>query len=228
MKYQKRINRIEILDFDKVYHIYNKAVGNENLFNSDNDYFFFLKKFNRYILPLVNVYAYCLLPNHFHFLLRIKDNKKNISSKSNLTGSRQPVRLVNSQEPKKQQDFEMITELKQIHQAFSNFFNSYTKSFNKIYGRSGKLFNLPFKRVLVDKEIYFTILINYIHRNPIHHKFTDEYSSWKYSSYNSYLSKKPTNVRREEIIERFGTTQDFIIFHKENISYSKAERYLLE
>ncbi len=57
----------------KYYHIYNHAIGSENLFRSDENYYYFLKKYALHISPIADTYAYCLLPNHFHLLIQIKD-----------------------------------------------------------------------------------------------------------------------------------------------------------
>ena len=75
MKYHKPTNRLERLICGETYHIYNKTVGGELLFRTDIDYGFFLKKMERFILPVAAIYAYCLLPNHFHIMLKIKEEQ---------------------------------------------------------------------------------------------------------------------------------------------------------
>lgn len=55
------------------YHIYNHANGSENLFLNDENYNFFLKRYTSYIMPVDDTFAYCLMPNHIHFLVRIKE-----------------------------------------------------------------------------------------------------------------------------------------------------------
>ncbi len=61
---------------DEYFHLYNRSVDNTLLFKSNDDYLYFLDKFkiknNTY--P-ASVFAYCLMPNHFHFLLRQDDDK---------------------------------------------------------------------------------------------------------------------------------------------------------
>jgi len=69
-------NKLEVLYPDTFYHIYNRANGNEKLFLSDENYLFFLRKFAEYISPICNTYCYCLMPNHFHFLMEIKSEKE--------------------------------------------------------------------------------------------------------------------------------------------------------
>lgn len=54
------------------YHIFSRANGNEKLFHSPENYRFFLEKYWQYIVPVADSFAYCLLPNHFHFLIQIR------------------------------------------------------------------------------------------------------------------------------------------------------------
>ena len=54
------------------YHILSRATGNERLFTESENYRFFLQRFDRHISPVADVFAYALLPNHFHFLIHVK------------------------------------------------------------------------------------------------------------------------------------------------------------
>ncbi|MDK2979548.1 MAG: REP-associated tyrosine transposase [Bacteroidales bacterium] len=127
---------MEILESGYYYHIYNHANGSDNLFRSDDNYRFFLKKFKQHVTPIAETYAYCLLPNHFHFLVRIKEEG-----------------VIRSTFPKFQ-TLEKINRNKFISKQFSNFFSSYTQSFNKVNGRKGSLFYKNFKRKRITTEIY--------------------------------------------------------------------------
>ena len=55
-----------------IYHIYNHANGWENIFKVEENYRYFLQKMGDYAPKVVDVLAYCLLPNHFHFLVQVK------------------------------------------------------------------------------------------------------------------------------------------------------------
>ncbi|WAC42168.1 hypothetical protein [Pedobacter sp. SL55] len=59
----------------RFYHIYNRTIDKKKMFVNDGNYIFFLKRFSYYLNELIEVYAYCLLDNHFHFLIRIKENE---------------------------------------------------------------------------------------------------------------------------------------------------------
>lgn len=206
MQYHKSINRREELLCGESYHIYNKTVGGELLFETDIDYQYFLKKMERFILPLADIYTYCLLPNHFHLMLKIREEED--------------IPALNSIDHEKHSDY--------ITRTFGNFFQSYSKSFNKTYNRQGRLFIQPFKRILVDDEDYFILLVNYIHRNPIHHGLVKELNDWKYFSYQTFLSDKPTNIDREEVLSYFGSLEEFVQFHEENKTKPGTEKFYLE
>jgi len=57
------------------YHIYNHANGSDNLFREEENYYYFMRKWNKYIHPIADTVAYCLMPNHFHLLVKVKDRK---------------------------------------------------------------------------------------------------------------------------------------------------------
>jgi len=190
---------------DKFYHIYNHANGNENLFRNDDNYKYFLSRYAQYINSVADTYAYCLMPNHFHFLIQVKEEDVLIAQnpkglEKNLEGYVLPNKLE-----------------EYIIQQFSNLFNSYTKSFNKVFDRKGALFQQKFKRKEITSDNYYTKLIHYIHANPVHHGFTKSIEEWNYSSYHSLISDKPTHLKREEVLEWYNGKNDFIAFHKQPI-----------
>jgi putative transposase len=57
---------------DKYYHIFNKANNSEKIFRDQADYQFFLGKLGEIVTPDYDIFAFCLLPNHFHFLIKPK------------------------------------------------------------------------------------------------------------------------------------------------------------
>lgn len=78
---KKELSYHQPLYLDSYYHIYNRAVGKEKLFYKDINYSYFLNKFKYYLRQYVDVFSYCLLPNHFHFLIKVKENNPQIVSK---------------------------------------------------------------------------------------------------------------------------------------------------
>ena len=55
-----------------IYHIYNRGVNRENIFIEERNYAYFSSLYIKYIEPVAETFAYCLLRNHFHILVRIK------------------------------------------------------------------------------------------------------------------------------------------------------------
>jgi putative transposase len=64
------------LEQGKYYHIFNRGNNKENIFREDQNYQYFLKLYRKYIPPVADTFAYCMMPNHFHFLVRIKEADK--------------------------------------------------------------------------------------------------------------------------------------------------------
>jgi REP element-mobilizing transposase RayT len=65
---------------DRYYHIYNRGNNRDKLFYHSGDYCFFLAKYKEYVAPFTETYAYCLLPNHFHFLIKTRNELPNTKS----------------------------------------------------------------------------------------------------------------------------------------------------
>ncbi len=65
---------------DRFYHIYNRGINSENIFKERENYIYFLKKYKLRFLNKFDTIAYCLMPNHFHFLIQVKaDEIENLS-----------------------------------------------------------------------------------------------------------------------------------------------------
>jgi len=54
-----------------VYHIYNRGGHRATIFREADNYLFVLRKVKQYLAELdLSLLAYCLMPNHYHFLIR--------------------------------------------------------------------------------------------------------------------------------------------------------------
>jgi putative transposase len=71
-KKMKKIDYHPPLYKDNLYHIYNRGNGKETIFYNPGNYNYFLRQYDKYISGLADTFAFCLLPNHFHLLVRIK------------------------------------------------------------------------------------------------------------------------------------------------------------
>lgn len=197
-------NNREPFEPNTIYHVFNHGNAEDLIFREDTNYGFFLKRFQNYISPIADTYAYCLMPNHFHLMVRIKNREELVEFFNN----KNPQGIGNPEGLKKNNLSNLIS-----HQ-FGTLLNSYTKSYNKYYSRRGSLFINTTKRKPITNRVYFTQLICYIHQNPIKHEFVDEITNWPYSSYHSLLSDKPTTLKRKEVLSWFGGRETFIEVHK--------------
>lgn len=182
--------KLEILEKNNFYHIYNRGINGTPIFTSDENKRYFLIKFEQYLSNKISVFAYCLMDNHFHFVVQIDEDEKIIT------------------------------------QAFSNFFNAYAKAFNKENNRTGSLFEKHFKRIKLNDESYLRNLIIYTHLNPKHH-FDLDFTAYRFSSYQSFISDKETKLKRKEVIGLFGDVENFIYCHHQKNNFL-TEKYTLE
>ena len=59
------------IDQNRYYHIYNRGNNKNIVFFEPSDYLYFLHQFEKYLFNSCEIYAYCLMPNHFHFFLKV-------------------------------------------------------------------------------------------------------------------------------------------------------------
>ena len=191
------------------YHIYNRGNNGIDLFMDDENYRHFLRLYEKYINPIADTFAWCLMKNHFHILVYLKeDNEINIEDFSYST----------IEHPKE------INPSKQ----FSHLFNSYTQAINKRYKRTGSLFEKPFERKKVSSEKYFMNLVYYIHHNPVHHGFVDRIMDYPWSSYDTIISLKPTKLKRDKTINYFNDLDNFIYYHNNEHDVEEIKDLLVD
>ena len=65
-----------------IYHVYNRGNQKQLIFFKPENYVFFLRKMRKELLPYAEILTYCLMPNHFHWLLLVKDAYSSDDSKS--------------------------------------------------------------------------------------------------------------------------------------------------
>ena len=199
------------IEADKIYHVFNHGIAKEDLFRTDENFLYFLRKYNEHVSPIADTLAYCLMPNHFHLLVWMKSEEELIKYYKIL----QPTGFINPSVAGLGNPSDNITTLNS--QIFGNFFNAYTKAYNKRFNRKGRLYQQEFDRRLVDKDDYFRRIVHYIHFNPVHHGFVDDLRDWKYSSYSSFFSASSSKLQRETVIEWFGDFNGFVAYHQKEI-----------
>lgn len=189
-----------MLQYGEYYHIYNRGNNSETLFYSPENYSYFLELYAKYIVPIANTFAYCLMSNHFHFVVQIKTESE-IKTFSELQLFENNKRNI-------------ITDRKPVpsHQ-FSHLFIAYSKAINKKRKRTGSLFEHPFERRIIENEMYLQNSIAYVHNNPVKAKLVKSVSEYRWSSYNALLTENKTKLDRDFVMKLFGDKQYFINFN---------------
>ena len=191
------------------YHIFNRGVNGQDLFKEKKNYYYFLQQYQFYCADVLETYAYALLKNHFHLLVRIKEKEEIIATDLTYNTTTQPKVI----EPYRQ---------------FSHLFNAYTQAINKRHHRTGSLFEKKYERKLVTTEEYFHQLIFYIHNNPVHHGLVKQMSLYPWSSYETMLSEKPTMLQRNKVIDFFFGKENYIYYHANQKNANEIQDLIIE
>ncbi|MBK7939471.1 MAG: hypothetical protein IPJ82_21370 [Lewinellaceae bacterium] len=183
---------------DAIYHIYNQDDNRQQTFFREENYLDFLKKMRTFILPHVDFLAYCLMRNHFHWLIHTKQSACNWINF--LSG---PDKTVNA--PPRQQ----------LNHQINIVLRSYTRAINNQENRSGSLFRQHTKAQngWVDEFIdaakrkngtddftfgigndYALQCFHYIHGNPVRAGMVKNTSDWPYSSARDYAGIRNGNL----------------------------------
>jgi putative transposase len=179
---------------DTYYHLYNRTNNDEALFRSEDNFLYFLKKYRFYLDEYLETIGYCLMPTHFHFLVRVKASN-NSSDDSKLLSV---VNLLddNSSMDSKSSDEYSLAISKQV----AIWLRSYTRAFNNMWHRHGNLFNQNTNAKPVPNDRYLITLLTYIHQNPRRSGLVDESEEWLYSSYQDYIDLRNGSLPSKDII----------------------------
>jgi REP element-mobilizing transposase RayT len=183
-----------------IYHLYSHANGFELLFNEDEDYEIFLNKMVSNLVPISDIYAYCLMPNHFHFLAEMKSEED-------------ILRTTNFKDPNKK-----------ISRSLANALSGFAQKMNHKYSRMGSLFkrNIGQREILDENDL--CSVCHYIHANPVHHGFSRSIDEWKYSSYNHILHNSLPWLNTSKVLDYYGGKNQFIHYHQRDIELKKSEK----
>jgi REP element-mobilizing transposase RayT len=152
-----------------LYHIYNRGNNRQPLFYKEYDYLQFTDLCRKYIVPKSQILAWCLMPNHFHFLLDI-----NAKSMERVTWGG--------------------NEMTSITNGFQLLQSSYAKLINNREIRTGSLFQQKTKAKLLETKNQTITTFRYIHQNPLTARLVDKMEDWNYSSYNEYC-RLPSSIK---------------------------------
>ncbi len=173
---------------NSLYHIYNRS--NETVFYSEENYLYFLTKVKKLISPVAEIIAWCLMPNHFHFLLVANDKG---------------CEVIN--EPHR-------PDVQVLAKNIGTLLSTYSRALNKQVGRKGKLFSHNTKSKclndLAGEYNYAQLCFFYIHQNPLKAGLCSDLNEWPYSSYLDYCNKRNGKLVNQDM------AYEIVEFNKEN------------
>jgi len=218
------------LEYNNYYHIYNRGINGTNLFLTPDNYKHFLELLSIYIDPIAEIFAWCLMKNHFHLLVRVNTE--------NEIGYLNPLYAKEMDKSKKWKTYLPKTSAEKVQMEkwkkpnptnqFGHLFDAYAKAFNKLNNRTGGLFEEPFERIHVDNEIYLKRLVIYINNNPVHHSFVKNAFDYSWSSYLSTVSIKPTKLSRNRVIGWFDSEANFRSLHEQKTDFDDIAKYIID
>jgi putative transposase len=155
---------------------YNRGNKRQTTFFNNDNYIYFLQKVRKYILPHCTILNYCLMPNHFHFLLYAD------------TRTIQTKRIGNY-------DKNVLSE------GFRVLLSSYAQAINKQNDCKGSLFEQNTNCICLRNysEYYGTNCFHYIHQNPIQAKLVNKMEDWPYSSFKDYLGIRNGTICNKQL-----------------------------
>ncbi len=186
------------MNFEKghLYHIFNQGNNRQKIFFSRENYLFFLNKVNTHLLPYTDIIAWCLMPNHFHFMVYIKHLEKKRTSESKPTQS--------------------------LNHSIGIMLASYTRAINKQQNKSGSLFRQKTKAECITcydgntpsffgskiniqpaKRQYPQVCFDYIHNNPLKAKLVKNTQDWEFSSASDYASIRNGKLINKALAKEF-------------------------
>jgi REP element-mobilizing transposase RayT len=157
------------------YHIFNRSINKESIFFKERNCEFFLRKFHQYFDPYVETWAWVLMRNHFHWLIKIRQVDTFFLEAIEKESTNRAKRFLEDR------DLNFFLEGQ-----FKRLFSSYALAFNKEHERTGSLFQKRFRRLKLETDMDVYRTLDYIHHNPVKHGFVDEPREWKFSSFRDY------------------------------------------
>jgi putative transposase len=159
---------------NNTYHIYNRGNNQQQIFFTNENYIFFLKKIRTELMPFCEILSYTLMPNHFHFVVFVKKKNNQISKNKTLSSAIAVVLRSYTRAIQRQQNFT------------GSLFQQKTKA-KELLGNFNETIN------------HLVICTHYIHQNPLKAQLVKNLKDLPYSSYLDYLGLRNGTLCNKEL-----------------------------
>lgn len=191
-----------------LYHIYNQGNNRQRIFFERRNYDFFLRKMRTHLLPHCDVLAYCLMPNHFHWMVRASATRSATQSRAPSAPSA-PSDTPNG-----------------LQKSIGILLASYTRAINKQENRTGSLFRCRTKAVCLNcskgidpsyfntafgammnvydpEKEYPQVCFDYIHLNPVNANLVKSICDWEFSSAKAYYRNQEDGIVNKTVASEY-------------------------
>jgi putative transposase len=173
---------------NQIYHVYNRGNNRQPIFFNRENHLYFLRKMRTHLSPSCDFLAYCLMPNHFHFLVKIKDDVQS----GGTVGTEQSRGTTG--EPGSQ-----------FSKGLKIMLSSYTRAIQKQQNISGSLFQQNTKHKQVSSEWswedYTLTCFRYILQNPVSAGLVTHPADWEFSSYRDLVGLRNGTLCNPDLIK---------------------------
>ncbi len=192
----------------ELYHVFNRGNNKQTIFFKEDDYLLFLRKVKAEIAPYCEILCWCLMPNHFHFMIRATEE----SCRELPAYGGKPMQALAAK--------------------IGRLLSSYSQYINAAQGRTGSLFQQrteakPFTEMMRLANFHGTIqkyvinLMHYIHQNPVRAGLAQKMEDWQYSSFRDLAGIRNGKLCAMDALMEF-TGYDLSTFYQD--SYDALNR----
>lgn len=188
-----------------IYHIYNQGNNRQKIFFKRDNYLYFLQKIRTFVLPYADILAWCLMPNHFHLLVLVREvSIPVLEARASLKAN------------------PLLSKERTLNQSIGIMLRSYTIAINKQENRTGTLFRKQTKAQCINcleelsppysiingvtsisQKDYPQVCFEYIHNNPVKAMMAEKPEDWEFSSAKDYLGLRKGNLINRNIAEQY-------------------------
>ena len=170
---------------DNIYHVYNQGNNRQKIFYTTQDYITFLNLYKRLFSDHCATIAWCLMPNHFHFMIRT-DEKCNARVRQG------------------------GIYLDPVTNSIRKLLSGYARIFNNQYQQTGSVFRQKTKAKCLSAipikpgsqymiQDYYVNCFHYIHQNPMVAKLTERLEDWDFSSFRDYAGLREGTLCQKDL-----------------------------
>jgi REP element-mobilizing transposase RayT len=170
---------------NNIYHIYNQGNNRQTIFFNRQDYLLFMNLYKKLIHPTSDTISWCLMPNHFHFMIKTDDRCSTIFKQGGIF-------------------------IDPVTNGFRKLLSSYARISNNQNQRTGSIFRQKTKSKCLNDIIikpgsiyqiqdYFINCFHYIHQNPFVAKLATRLEDWEFSSFIDYSGLRDGSLCQREL-----------------------------